>query len=164
MAPVTRTVAAAATLLAAALPAAPASGGEPGDPISGLVAGILAPPAPPPTAEEPATTTTTGSVTAPSGPLRRGCRNYPYRYSLATPTDEWTLEVNLRDRDGRSLSSGTFISDADASSGKARFRFCRWSTRPGWFTIRALVHWYEPSGAGHAERLPASRFRLWRPR
>jgi len=105
-----------------------------------------------------------GSAFAPDGVLRRGCRDYPYRYSIGTPTDDWTLEVFLRDRDGRNLASGTFISDHDPRARSARFRFCRFSTRAGWFTIRSLVHWYDSDGTGHRAWLDQTRFRLRRPR
>jgi hypothetical protein len=134
-----------------------------------LAAGVLAGPASAPaSAGGPASRVAApgplGEVTAPNGTLRRGCRNYGYSYAITPPTDEWTLETFLRDRDGRSLASGTFISDIDPLARSARFRFCRWSTRPGWFTIRAHVQWYDPNGTAHDAWLDPSRFRLRRPR
>lgn len=154
----------ATTVLALGLLAVPASAETPSDPVSGLVGGLLGPPAAATPAAARAGTAPSGSAWAPDGVLRRGCRDYPYRYAIGTPTDEWTLEVFLRDRDGRSLGSGTFISDHDPRERSARFRFCRFSTRPGWFTIRALLHWYESNGAGHRVWLDETRFRLRRPR
>lgn len=165
MTPVTRTAAALASAgLAVSVLVVPASAAEPSDPVSGLVGQLFAPPATSTTPTSPRAETAAGSAWAPDGVLRRGCRDYPYRYAISTPTDEWTLEVFLRDRDGRSLASGTFISDSDPAERAARFRFCRYSTRPGWFTIRSLVHWYDADGAGHRQWLDQTRFRLRRPR
>lgn len=162
----TRTASALAIApLALGLLVAPAAAEAPSDPVSGLVGGLLGPR--PSAATAPAARVAaepSGSAWARDGVLRRGCRDYPYRYAISTPTDEWTLEVFLRDRDGRSLGSGTFISDVDPRERVSRFRFCRFSTRPGWFTIRALLHWYESDGAGHRVWLDHTRFRLRRPR
>ncbi|MBA2952075.1 hypothetical protein GON03_18850 [Nocardioides sp. MAH-18] len=156
----------ASTPLVLALLVAPASADGPSDPISGLVGQLLGPPssasAPSPTT--PRTATASGSAWGFDGVLRHGCRDYPYRYAISTPTDEWTLEVFLRDRDGRNLASGTFISDSDPTERAARFRFCRYSTRPGWFTVRSLLHWYDADGTGHRQWLGETRFRLRRPR
>lgn len=156
----------AGTPLALGLLVAPASAEAPSDPVWGLVGGLLGATAPAstPPPGSPRAETASGSAWAPDGVLRRGCRDYPYQYAISTPTDEWTLEVFVRDRDGRNLASGTFISDNDPTARSARFRFCRYSTRPGWFTIRALVHWYESDGVGHRAWLDETRFRLRRPR
>lgn len=165
MTPVTHGAAVVASAaLATTLVAVPASAEGPSDPVSGLVGQLLGPPQPVPASTAAAADAPSGSAWAPNGVLRRGCRDYPYRYSISTPTDEWTLEVFLRDRDGRNLASGTFISDSDPNERTARFRFCKFSTRAGWFTIRSLVHWYDADGTGHRQWLDQTRFRLRRPR
>jgi hypothetical protein len=105
-----------------------------------------------------------GHTAAPDGRLRRGCRAYPFRYRLTLPSDDWTLEVFLRDPRGRGLASRAFISDSDPAAQRSRFRFCRYSTQPGRFTIKALAHWYDDRGAGHEVWLAPSRFRLRAPR
>jgi hypothetical protein len=102
-----------------------------------------------------------GSTTASDGILRKGCHNYGYRYRITTPTDDWTLETFLRDPTGDSIASGTFLSESDARAQRARFRLCRYATRPGVFRIRALLHWYDDDGE-HRVWLQPTRFRLTR--
>ena len=104
-----------------------------------------------------------GNTAAPDGVLRSGCRQYAYRYTITTPTDDWTLETFLRDPTGESVASGAFMSDSDPATGRSRFRFCRHSTRPGRFTIEAKVHWYDEEG-GHLVWLDPAHFRLKRRR
>src|SRR6187431_1117349 len=83
-----------------------------------------------------------GETAAHHGTLRKGCHDYGYRYRVTTPTNDWTLETFLRDPTGDTIASGAFLSESDARAQRARFRFCRYGTRPGRFTIRALLHWY----------------------
>ncbi|MFC6344126.1 hypothetical protein ACFP8W_19250, partial [Nocardioides hankookensis] len=104
-----------------------------------------------------------GRTSAPDGTLRSGCHNYRYGYRLRPPTSDWTLETFLRDRTGEGIASGVFISDSDPRAQHSHFRFCRYSTRAGRFTIRALMHWYGPTGAEHQVWLEPSHFRLSRP-
>jgi hypothetical protein len=105
-----------------------------------------------------------GSTTASDGTLRKGCHNYGYRYRITTPTNDWTLETFLRDPTGEGIASGAFLSESDARTQPARFRLCRYATRPGRFTIRALLHWYDDGGEEHRVWLEPTRFRLTRPR
>jgi hypothetical protein len=104
-----------------------------------------------------------GSTTASDGTLRKGCHNYGYRYRITTPTNDWTLETFLRDPAGEGIASGAFLSESDDRTQRARFRLCRYATRPGRFTIRALLHWYGDGGEEHRVWLEPSRFRLTRP-
>ena len=163
MTPVTRTAAAlvSAVLAVGLAPTTPASAEGAADQVSGLVGSVLGSPA------AGATTSDRGDfgrTSAPNGRLHRGCRNYTYRYLVSPPSDDWTLETFLRDPTRESIASGTFSSDSDPRSARSRFRFCRYNTRPGRFTIRALLHWYGPTGDGHAIWLEPSHFRLRRPR
>ena len=105
-----------------------------------------------------------GHTSARDATLRSGCHNYRYSYRLRPPTDDWTLETFLRDRTAEGIASGVFISDTDPRVQHSHFRFCRYSTRAGRFTIRALLHWYGPTGAEHQVWLEPSYFRLSRPR
>lgn len=105
-----------------------------------------------------------GYTAAPNRTLRPGCHDYRYRFRVTAPTDDWTLETFLRDPDRETIASGAFMSDADAGLRHSRFRFCRYSTRPGVFRIRALLHWYGAYGEEHRVWLDTSRFRLSRPR
>jgi hypothetical protein len=135
-----------------AMAAGPAS--EPGADLLG----------PSPTAgSEPPQRRSYGYTSAEDGTLRAGCHDYHYRYVLRTPTDDWTLETFLRDPTGDTIASGVYSSDSEPRRGRGVFRFCRYSTRPGRFTIRAKVHWYDGS-EDHLVWLDPSHFRLRRAR
>ncbi|MBZ5740236.1 hypothetical protein [Nocardioides mangrovi] len=103
-----------------------------------------------------------GHTRAPDGTLRPGCHNYRYHYRVNSPTHDWTLETFLRDPRHDGLASGVFATDSDPTSGPAHFRFCRYSTKPGRFTIKAHLHWYNGSGEDHDVWLEPSHFRLSR--
>jgi hypothetical protein len=165
MAQVTRVAFLAAVgLLVGLLVAPPAAAQDQTTALTTLLGSLLGPaqgPEPDASAREPADY---GRTTAPNGTLRRGCRNYRYHYQVSVPSGDWSLETFLRDPAGRGLASGMFLSDSDPRGQRTRFRFCRSSTRPGTFTIRALVHWYDDYGSEHRAWLDPSRFRLKRAR
>ncbi len=148
--------------LAGALLTPPASAEGPADQISGLVGGLLGPGSPSPQ-PPPQRTAGSGHTSAPDGRLRKGCHNYRYRYAVASPTDDWTLETFLRGPRGGGVASGTYSSDSDPAVQRSHFRFCRWTTRPGRFTIRAKLTWYDRDGGGHVVWFQPSHFRLRRP-
>ena len=104
-----------------------------------------------------------GHTRAPNGTLERGCNNYPYRYVVDPPRDEWQAETFLIDPRGRRLASGTFDSGSEPNRGKARWRLCRASTSPGRFKIRMKVTWYEATGDPHVGWVKPSYFRLRKP-
>lgn len=108
-----------------------------------------------------ATTSSYGHTHADNGRLRTSCHNYRYHYVVSTPTNDWTLETFLVDRTGETIASGAFFSGSDPRRGDPRFRFCRYSTRAGKFTIRAKVHWYDGS-EGHQAFFTPSHFWLRR--
>ena len=107
------------------------------------------------------TTSAYGRTHADDGTLRDGCRGYRYHYVVSTPTNDWMLETSLVDPRGKTLSSGVFFPDSDPRRGPGTFRFCRYTTRPGKFTIKATVHWYNGSEEHRASFKP-SHFRLRR--
>lgn len=148
-------------LLVAPATAAPA----PADPVTGLLGALVGQSSP---AHGGQTATrqrsSYGRTSAPDGTLRSGCHNYRYGYRVRPPTGDWTLETFLRDRTGDGIASGVFISGTDPRAQHTHFRFCRYSTVAGRFTIRALMHWYGPTGADHQVWLEPSHFRLSRPR
>jgi hypothetical protein len=150
---------AATTVAAGVLTAVPALADPPTDPVSGLVGGLVGQPQ----HHQRREGSDYGRTRADDGVLRSGCRNYPYRYVVTTPTHDWTLETFLRDRTGETIASGTYVADADPPRDRAHFRFCRYSTYAGRFTIRAKVHWYDDSGGEHKAWLEPSHFRLRRP-
>ncbi len=141
------------------LTAVPALAAQPSDPVSGLVGGLVG--------ESPhhqrRDRADYGHTSAPDGTLRRGCRDYPYRYVVSTPTRDWTLETFLDDRTGETIASNAYFADSDPARDRAHFRFCRYSTYAGRFTIRAKVHWYDGTGGDHKVWLEPSHFRLRRP-
>jgi hypothetical protein len=162
MTPVTRvsSLLAAAALAAGVLPVVPAVAEQPSDPVSGLVGGLLGQQ---PQHHERRDRADYGHTSAKDGILRRGCHDYPYRYVVTAPTDDWALETFLDDRTGETIASGAFNSDSDPARNRTHFRFCRYSTYAGKFTIRAKVHWYGDSGEDHKVWLEPSHFRLRRP-
>ena len=108
-----------------------------------------------------------GHTGARDGILRNGCHGYRYHYVVSPPSSDWLLETFLRDPRHRRLASNVFISDSEDERGHHRFRFCRYSTRPGRFTIRAKLTWYTHDILGnettHHAWLDPSHFRLRRP-
>jgi len=103
-----------------------------------------------------------GHTGAPDGVLRSGCHGYRYHWVIDPPTNDWLLETFLRGPGGKRLASGMFDSDSESKRDHSRFRFCRYSTRPGRFTIRAKLTWYN-GYTQHEVWLDASHFRLRRP-
>ena len=163
MTPVTRSAlgVASAALVVALLPSvAPAE--QPPDQVSGLVGRVLGTQQQqdPPRRDR----SSYGHTKAPNGKLRKGCHNYPYRYRLTLPSNDWTLETFLRDRTGDGIASGAFASQSDPAAKRSHFRFCHYEARAGRFTIRALVHWYDDMGNDHHVWLEPSHFRLRKPR
>jgi hypothetical protein len=116
----------------------------------------------PPGAPSAAATDAYGHTAAADRTLRPGCHNYRYRYVVKAPTDDWTLETFLTDPGGDRVGSGGFFAESDPRRGRSAFRLCRYATRPGRFTIRAKLVWYDGSEA-HIVRFKATRFRLRRP-
>lgn len=160
MTPVTRLNAllVATTLAAGVLPAVPALAEQPSDPVSGLVGELVGEPQ-----HERRDRADYGRTSAKDGILRRGCRNYAYRYVITTPSNDWTLETFLDDRTGETIASGTYASDVDPARDRTHFRFCRYGAHAGKFKIRAKVHWYGSAGEDHKVWLEPSFFRLRRP-
>jgi hypothetical protein len=103
-----------------------------------------------------------GHTGAPDRILRDGCHGYRYHYRVRPPTNDWVLETFLTDPRGDTIASNAFSSDSEHKRGHGKFRFCRYSTRPGRFTIRAKLTWY----SGYDESkvwLRRSHFHLTRP-
>jgi hypothetical protein len=109
-----------------------------------------------------AATDALGHTAARDRTLRPACHDYRYRYIVKAPTDDWTLETFLIDPRGDGLGSGSFMSESDPRRGRPSFRICRAATRPGRFTIRAKLIWYDGSEANPVKFTP-THFRLRRP-
>ena len=166
MTPVTRSGAAltSAVLVVGVLVAAPAAAVQAvdpvPDPVPGLVGRLIGPPAGDHHARR--TRSDLGHTGAADGVLRPGCHDHRYRYVVAVRSDDWTLETFLDDRTGETVASGAFTADSDPKRARAVFRFCRYSTYAGTFTIRAKLSWYTGTGE-HRGWFEPSRFRLRRP-
>jgi hypothetical protein len=150
-----------ALLAAVAVPAVPAAADPLPDPFSGMVGELLGQPSG--GGHHPARDRDDyGRTHARDGVLRQGCRNHRYRYVLLVRTDDWALETFLDDRTGETIASGAFSADSDPKRGPGVFRFCRYGTTPGRFTIRAKLTYDNDSGE-HRVWLRPSHFRLRRP-
>lgn len=103
-----------------------------------------------------------GHTGAPDRVLRNGCHGYRYHFVVKPPTNDWVLETFLVDPRGEHIASGAFSSDSEDKRDHGRFHFCRYNTKPGRFTIRAKLTWYNGYDE-HRVRLPRSHFRLHRP-
>jgi len=102
-----------------------------------------------------------GHTSAEDGVLKRRCRNYRYSYEIHPPKGDWALETFLIGPGGNALSSGAMVIGMDGTKGTDRFRFCRASTRPGVFKIRALLSVQDSSGKDYVSGwLPVTKFRL----
>lgn len=102
-----------------------------------------------------------GHVSAPDRVLRESCHNYRYHYALADQIDDFVLETFLVDSRNRKVGSGAFVAPFDPSTGTGRFRLCGSDTKPGKFTIKSKLTYYD----GYAEsitRLKPTTFRLLR--
>ena len=93
--------------------------------------------------------------------LKPGCANYRYRYAITPPDGEWALETFLVGPGGDALGHDAMAIGMDGLSGRDSFRFCRASTRPGVFKIRALLSVQDSSGKDYVSGwLPVTKFRL----
>jgi len=102
-----------------------------------------------------------GHTSAEDGVLKRRCRNYRYSYEIHPPKGDWALETFLVGPGGNHLASGAMVIGMDSTTGTDRFRFCRASTRPGVFKIRALLSVQDSSGKDYVSGwLPVTKFRL----
>jgi hypothetical protein len=102
-----------------------------------------------------------GHTGAPDRVLRDGCHGYRYHFVVNPPTNDWILETFLVDPTGETIASGAFSADSEDKRDHGSFRFCRYNTKPGRFTIRAKLTWY--GNDEHKTWLKRSHFRLHRP-
>ncbi|GGO74631.1 hypothetical protein [Nocardioides deserti] len=102
-----------------------------------------------------------GKTAAPNAVLAKGCKKYVYRYRLTLPTDDWEVDLVIKDPRGDKIASAYLLSDSEETRGKRWFRVCGPSTKPGRFTIRAKVSSWD-GWAEDERRLPNSHFRLRR--
>jgi len=96
----------------------------------------------------------------PDGKLKRGCKNYRYRYEVTPPeeADSWGLETFLVDRTGERIASGGVLS-GEPEKGRETLRFCRQNTVKGKFKL-AGKYTYVVKGEIIAGWIKPTRFRL----
>ncbi len=99
-------------------------------------------PEPTPQAEQVAVS---GDIEAADGRFRRGCRQYAYAYAVDTPSEDWTFDVALKDRNGKGVNAQSLIGPNDPTHGVVTYRLCRWATVPGRFTLDGVLMSYEGS-------------------
>ena len=88
-----------------------------------------------------------GHTNRPDGVLRAGCRQYHFHYALHPDRvfkgkgngKSWGAEFFLKDPKGRGLGTAIKEYQVDPRRGRGVFKFCRYSTRPGRFTIRGRL-------------------------
>lgn len=107
-------------------------------PLPGLPA---APPAP--TESQAQVVEVSGVLDAADGRLKRGCKDSAYAYSVSTPTEDWTFDISMQDRNGKGVNAQSLIGPNDAKSGVLPFRLCRWPTTPGRFTLTGVLVSYD---------------------
>ena len=112
---------------------------------------------PAPQAEQAAVS---GDLDAADGRLRRGCKQYAYRYAVHTPSEDWTFDMSLKDRNGKGVNSQSLIGPNDPTEGVLTYRLCRWATVPGRFTLKGVLVSYE--GSQHTTVQVEKTFRLRR--
>jgi hypothetical protein len=101
-----------------------------------------------------------GVLDAADGRLKRGCKDYAYAYSVSTPTEDWTFDITMQDRNGKGVNAQSLIGPNDAKAGVLPFRLCRWATTPGRFTLTGVLVSYD--GYDETTVTVAETFRLRR--
>jgi hypothetical protein len=103
-----------------------------------------------------------GSTSAPDAVLKKGCQGYTYSYELTPPEGYWSLELFFKGPNGKRVGSAYFLYGADPLSDTETLRLCRRTTKPGRFTIKALLS-VENGSQSEEGWLPESTFRLRAP-
>ena len=101
-----------------------------------------------------------GTLDAPDGRLKRGCKDYAYAYAVTVPSDDWTFDITLQDRRGKGVNAQSQLGPNDDESGVLSYRLCRWATVPGRFTLRGVLVSYDGDSATNVE--VTEHFRLRR--
>ena len=102
-----------------------------------------------------------GKTAAKNGFLKKRCKNYKYSYAITPPEGNWGLELFLRGPKGKPLAHDAKVIGQNPEKGTGTFRFCRPTTRPGVFKIRAKLSVQDEFGNNYREGwLPVTKFRL----
>ena len=101
-----------------------------------------------------------GTLDAPDGRLKRGCKDYAYSYAVSVPSDDWTFDITLQDRRGKGVNAQSQLGPNDDESGVLRYRLCRRATVAGRFTLHGVLVSYDGDRTTTVE--VAESFRLRR--
>lgn len=114
-----------------------------------------------------------GRVHGDSRALVPGCRKaYTYDYRVRVPSDDWSLEITIRNPAGKAIHSAAYLGKPGKQGdpqrrNNIRYKFCRRVTGPGVYVIRAKLTYAEDTGSilgGTEDRVARfrDRFRLTR--
>ena len=101
-----------------------------------------------------------GTVSAKSGKLKAGCRNYHWRYEVTPPEQGvWDLSVRIVAPDGKVAWFGYEYEGQSPTAGRETFRLCRSQSVPGRYKLKAVVS-NEYRNETEVYRLKTAKFRL----
>lgn len=103
-----------------------------------------------------------GNTAALDATLQKGCHRYYFAYVVQVPTEDWSMEISIVDRQGNAVASFAFLGPLDPKTQTTGFTLCRASTVPGKFRIRSVLNWYDDPAEPIAAHVPVTRFRLAR--
>jgi hypothetical protein len=130
-----------------------------------LAAGLMVAAAPPTAADHH--WKAWGSTRAADQTLRAGCHKYRYHYRVDPPTNSWSAEVFLVNRNGRGITSMALDSASDPAAGWRKWTICRPSTVYGKHKMRMKVTYNpepeDPTADNIDGWVKPSYFRLKRP-
>jgi len=108
-----------------------------------------------------------GATRAPDQTLRPGCHRYRYHYRVTPPTNSWSAEFFLVNRNGVGVASAAIDSASDPARGWRKWKICRASTVYGRHKIKMKVTYNpepeDPTPENIEGWVEPSRFRLTRP-
>ena len=153
-------------LLTSVPAAADPSTGPSADPVSGLVGGLVGGLLERPPRDEATRAAGAARLRPHPRPRTACCARAAATTATGTALKIRTERLDPGDLPARSAAGrpsppGRTSADADAKRAPAHFRFCRYNTEPGRFTIRAKLTFYNDSGE-HRVWLEPSHFRLRR--
>lgn len=107
-----------------------------------------------------------GWTSGRSGVLWSDCRDHPFRYGVGVPggAQGWSLDVTAYGPDGTYGGSDYFYDGSDPMSGTGHVFLCGGLDRPGRYTLRAKLEWYDANWNSYTKWLRPSSFSLRSPR
>jgi hypothetical protein len=117
-----------------------------------------------PTTDAPAEpVAVSGTLDAPDGRLKRGCKDYRYAYAVSVPSDDWTFDITLQDRRGKGVNAQSLLGPNDDETGVLTYWLCRRATVAGRFTLKGALVSYDGARETTAEVTETFRLRRRNP-